>query len=230
MHALNPYELLGVTIDNTPQQVRKAYYNLALLMHPDRGGSDKDMIVLKYAYDYVMEQVEGVNRDISFEDMEEAFKQFCLDQKEAETTFEPLRDIHDAANERFNAEWERRLSQPSQLWRASCAGGYENEMVPSNIQPDEYEDIECGSLVTELPTELIIYKEPGVVVSRPEGAPQMPDALVEPMQNYTTAVEHGARMLVMSDYRDAFILKECAKGPQRKTLEELVAEREKMFE
>lgn len=47
---INPYELLGVGPDSHEKEVKKAYYRLCQIVHPDRGGSKEDMIALQHAY------------------------------------------------------------------------------------------------------------------------------------------------------------------------------------
>ena len=34
----NYYQILGVTIDSEPNQIKKAYYKLSFMHHPDKGG------------------------------------------------------------------------------------------------------------------------------------------------------------------------------------------------
>lgn len=48
--SLNPFELLGVTPQSTPAEVRHAYFNLCQMCHPDRGGHPEDMHVVREAY------------------------------------------------------------------------------------------------------------------------------------------------------------------------------------
>ena len=36
---IDPYNLLGVTINSSPKEVKQAYYNLALLCHPDKSNT-----------------------------------------------------------------------------------------------------------------------------------------------------------------------------------------------
>jgi len=50
---LDPYALLGVTLSSSPVDVRRAYYRLALLVHPDKGGSAEEMAIVRTAYAWI---------------------------------------------------------------------------------------------------------------------------------------------------------------------------------
>jgi len=85
-HALDPYALLGVTPRSSLQELRAAYYELALLVHPDRGGRAEDMRVLAAAYAFVKRELQhadavaGVAIDAcTLRDMEAAFAAFATD-------------------------------------------------------------------------------------------------------------------------------------------------------
>jgi hypothetical protein len=54
MQHLDPYELLGVSPYAPAGEVRRAYYQMALLAHPDKGGSAADMATVRAAYEYVI--------------------------------------------------------------------------------------------------------------------------------------------------------------------------------
>jgi len=58
---INPYRLLGVSFNSTVPELKKAYYQLALLCHPDRGGNSEDMKVVHKAYKYIKEQMLNAN-------------------------------------------------------------------------------------------------------------------------------------------------------------------------
>ena len=60
MPLIQPYELFGLTSKASADEVRKAYYNMALLCHPDRGGSVEDMTVINAAYEWVRRGLAGV--------------------------------------------------------------------------------------------------------------------------------------------------------------------------
>jgi curved DNA-binding protein CbpA len=102
---IDPYALLGVTIDSSSADVRRAYRALALIAHPDRGGSTVDMQVVQRAFDYVSAQVAQVNRTRTVESLEASFAAFCAAQTAA--TPEPaLADPNAADRTAFNAAFE----------------------------------------------------------------------------------------------------------------------------
>ena len=80
MNLLNPYELLGVSPTSTINTLKKKYYTLALICHPDKGGNKDDMIIIKNAYEYIKPQLEN-NTDTTYEQLEEEFQKFCDEQK-----------------------------------------------------------------------------------------------------------------------------------------------------
>jgi hypothetical protein len=60
MQHLDPYDLLGVSPYAPAGEVRRAYYQMALLAHPDKGGSAADMATVRAAYDYVIARAPKV--------------------------------------------------------------------------------------------------------------------------------------------------------------------------
>lgn len=56
---LDPYAVLGVTLTSSPNEVRRAYYSLALLVHPDKGGDADQMAVVQSAYAWIMRGLTG---------------------------------------------------------------------------------------------------------------------------------------------------------------------------
>ena len=49
---INPFALLGITTNCTFNELKRNYYKMALLCHPDRGGNSEDMKVVHKAYKY----------------------------------------------------------------------------------------------------------------------------------------------------------------------------------
>lgn len=60
MPSIQPYELFALTHKATLQDVRKAYYDMALMCHPDKGGSAEDMQTINAAYAWLKKGLEGV--------------------------------------------------------------------------------------------------------------------------------------------------------------------------
>lgn len=59
MNIINPYQLFGVTENSPLEEVRKAYYSIALLCHPDKGGIVEHMKVLTVAYKWICDQISS---------------------------------------------------------------------------------------------------------------------------------------------------------------------------
>jgi len=47
------FDVLGVSPDATEEEVREAYYKKAGKAHPDRGGTDAEMILINQAYEAI---------------------------------------------------------------------------------------------------------------------------------------------------------------------------------
>jgi len=76
---INPFELLGLEANScTLLDLRKAYFNLALFCHPDKGGSANDMMHLQSAYMWVKEQLEIVQTmsKLSHNDVDQLYSEY----------------------------------------------------------------------------------------------------------------------------------------------------------
>jgi hypothetical protein len=71
MDMLNPFELLGVSENSTMNELKTAYYRLALICHPDKGGEPEAMKTLVAAYRWVLSQLE--HRDAHSKTFSEEF-------------------------------------------------------------------------------------------------------------------------------------------------------------
>ena len=86
MESINPYDLLGVSTKSSLKELKNNYYSLALYCHPDKGGSEKDMITLKNCYNYVKIQLEN-HTNKTYEELEEDFELFCKEQEQKPPQF-----------------------------------------------------------------------------------------------------------------------------------------------
>ena len=208
MDHIHPYDLLGVTLDSTPAEARSAYYQLALLMHPDKGGSAADMRMLHAAYTYVVKQLEGVNRTRTLEDMEGEFADFCREQKEngdPRGLFQRMCDFPEEvkAREYFNRAWD---ASTAAVWSASVGRGYGEEIE---------KDAAAGTFTEPEPITMQIthYIEPAAY----ERGGIDPDAV-----DFSSQLGN----MSLSDYKDAFTAKVFdGLMPPARSFEEILAER-----
>lgn len=134
---INPYELLNVTTNSTLQEVKKSYYELAKIMHPDRsGGRKEDMEMLHSCYQFIKRELEQTNTNITFEDLESQFRNFLTTQEKQIPKF---CDIYDDAfdvdkfNEKFLHERVNEKNNPFSL----DGGGYGEDMEESEYIEDK---------------------------------------------------------------------------------------------
>lgn len=52
-----------ITNVHTLEELKKAYKKLALLYHPDRGGTDEEMVQINNEYDELFEQLKNIHRN-----------------------------------------------------------------------------------------------------------------------------------------------------------------------
>lgn len=227
MTSINPYALLGVTIDSTPKEARTSYYHLALLMHPDKGGNAADMHMLHTAYLYVIEQLEGVNRTRTFEDLDKAFREFCLNDEKAMSDYQRMCDFPEEIERRaqFESWWNLRITENPDcgptVWRGTWEKGYGDKMMPSEPVEEYKEDIEAGPVI-DFETRIITYTPPSEWEA--DHAWSAVPYLAESITDFSTK---SACDLSMADYMDAFAVKKFEfLMPPSMTYEEMLAERE----
>ena len=161
---INPYSLLGVKTSSSISELKKHYYQLSLLTHPDKGGSAEDFRTVHLAYSYIKEQLEGV-KDVSYEELEDEFQQFCQSQEDMPkpTFYEVNLEANDWLN-RFNAEFEKSKDvNPESVEEVHnpFAEGYGGLMDPSEISLDSFpEDLDPS---WEYPTEEELQDHQGFV-------------------------------------------------------------------
>ena len=104
---LNPYALLGVTVNSTFNELKRNYYNMALMCHPDKGGSGDDMHIVLMAYNYCKEQLQKKEaKETTYEKLEEEFADFCKNQEAQLPTFSSVYEETSDWIKDFNREFE----------------------------------------------------------------------------------------------------------------------------
>lgn len=194
---LNPFMLLGVSLDSTLQDVKKAYFELALVAHPDKGGSAEQMRTVQSAYEYVSLQIRGIGRG-TYEGAEEEFKRFCAEQTDAP---HPFPDIFAAAFNlpTFNELWARAASQGQEreVDHASHPGGYGDLMVASDVSgASEYSHSIPDVAVPPMTLDVQLYEAPIPAV--------LPNALVRDLTVPADAAVDDFSTQHLLDYRAAF--------------------------
>lgn len=98
---IQPYEFLGLDASvSDPRLVRQAYYRLALICHPDKGGHPDAMTTLTLAYQWVMDGLR--HADAHRQSFEEYYTDFNL-QTKVQHFSEVLAESFDYTPARFEA-------------------------------------------------------------------------------------------------------------------------------
>ena len=181
MNLLNPYNLLGVSIDSTLRELRKSYYTLSLICHPDKGGSKEDMDVVHKAYLYVKEQLENNETQTTYEEAEAEFERFCKEQEEKPPPFSKIDEENNDFIRDFNREFDRVHSSIAEnaanhniqsTFYYPFEQGYGHLMEKSQLVDINDINFECSygekqkkdaleePVVNVFSKEVIIYKEP----------------------------------------------------------------------
>jgi curved DNA-binding protein CbpA len=85
MDSIQPYEFLGVTFKTPLKDVRRRYYDRALMCHPDKGGAAQDMMMLHCAYKWIERQLAMVDgKEQDYEAAKKSFEDFVESQKNVE--------------------------------------------------------------------------------------------------------------------------------------------------
>lgn len=165
MSLINPYDLLGFDSKNPNiemKELKAQYYTLSLICHPDKGGTAEDMIILKNAYQYIKEQIEG--KDAKSKDVKEVEEEFKNFMKEQENTPPPFSQIYEEAHlwlQDFNNKF---VSDNTIL----LSDGYGDMMdttyhpIDTNIEEikeKRYLEIEQKPII-EFKQEIVRYTEP----------------------------------------------------------------------
>jgi curved DNA-binding protein CbpA len=143
-NSINPYELLGFDSKYpnliTLSQLKKTYYTLSLICHPDKGGNPDDMIILKNSYQYIKNQIEHKDsKPHNYELVEEEFKNFMKEQSNKPP---PFSSIYEEAHEwllDFNEQFIQNKLQAKQEYKNKHSNEndfqlYDNESENENLK------------------------------------------------------------------------------------------------
>ena len=221
---INPYYIFGLTSRSTLEDLRKSYYKMALICHPDRGGTDEDMNIIHLAYKYIQNQLENCKEEREFEILEDDFKNFCNNQKERAPPFREIWELsdekkfHDKFNQKFMEIHHKNCEKSHNPFKDGY-GEYmdSSEYSGSNLKAD-YNNLVQEKPMHEFKQEMIIYKEP-----KP-----LPDNYGK-YQNLKVTKVYDFGDGIMSDYLKSF------SEPEKKdfkfkerTLEDIIKERESL--
>lgn len=168
MNNINPFHLLGVKIDSDIKDVRRAYYKLSLICHPDKGGSKDDMIIVHNAYKYVKKQIEFSENKETLENIEEDFKSFFEKNKMEVPPFYELWERSEEAE--FLREFNKKFEENREINNLinnnvfdvfSMGYGEFLEKRETEENSSEKREKELKKpLQNNFKSELVIYKEP----------------------------------------------------------------------
>lgn len=168
MNNINPFHLLGVKIDSDIKDVRRAYYKLSLICHPDKGGSKDDMIIVHNAYKYVKKQIEFSEDKDTFENIEEDFKSFFEKNKMEVPPFYELWERSEEAEflREFNKKFEENReinnlinNNVFDVFSMGYGEFLEKRETEENSMEKREEEL-TRPLHNNFKSELVIYKEP----------------------------------------------------------------------
>ena len=255
MNAINPYKLLGVN-PNKPslRKLKKSYYSLAKLCHPDKGGDPASMRIIHKCYLYIKKQFNNCNKNKSYEQLEEEFDTFCKNQKEKPP---PFRDIWKGSDDykkykKFNETFEEMRKIDLKNGTNTMSSCFDNNGYGDVMEPSEYkiENTEaklslhsiinkCKNynncikntnkevLKNKFKNEIIIYKEPKF---NPIGYGNRHRFDIKKVNDFSSKTDNN---ISLCDYKKAFghLDKEYFEKMKnitikKKTLKELIRERE----
>ena len=173
---IDPYKLLGVNCNSSISDLKKNYYNLSLLTHPDKGGCGKDFNIVHLAYNYIKEQLTNIT-DSTYEELEEEFEKFCKIQEETKPPcfYEVYKETNDWLN-KFNEEFDNKKNNNLGINIGEGLGKSLGENVndnpfdlgygefmdsrENNLDIDYNPELDKKEPKTKFQTDIIEYKEP----------------------------------------------------------------------
>jgi len=216
---LNPFEFLGLSLKNNLSDLKKRYYELSLLCHPDRGGNKDDMITLHNCYLYVKKHLENINpNDISetYLKLEKEFEIFCRLQKEQQVpSFHQIYQENNDFIQQFNEYFENSL-KIIQLDETTNISNYEQPFKDGykdlmEISDYHHQDVSNFGIkdckYTETDSQIPIQnniQQPIIVYQEPTSLPDNYGSFQHLNNNKITDFSYDSQHLNMTDYQKAF--------------------------
>lgn len=219
---INPFKLFGLDSKSTLDELRKAYYKMALICHPDKGGTKEDMDIVYKAYIYIKNQLENCKEEKEYDKLEEDFKDFCQKQTDNPPPFLEIWELSD--DKRFHDEFNKKfmkLHHHDDIEKDSpFKDGYGELMDKSeyhNSHVNNYDNNIKGNTANKFNKDIIEYKEPQAL---PDTYGKYYNFNVKNLKDYSEGN--------MSDYMMSFTEPEKMDGKiVNRTLEDIKKEREK---
>ena len=145
---LDPFGLFGVTLESSLKELKEKYYSLALLCHPDKGGSKEEINMVIKSYNFVKEQLEYKTTK-TYEELEQEFTDFCQAQTEI-----PMPSCTEILDEMF----ERSLRETTEtIYTNDC---FRNQGYGHLMDSGPREEKLVTKNTNEFSKDIIIYEEP----------------------------------------------------------------------
>lgn len=203
---INPYHLFGLTTSSTLSDLKKSYYQLSLICHPDRGGDKDQMVTVHNSYLYLKKQLSNHNhQDLSetYQGLEQEFEDFCQQQKQELPEFSTIYDENNDFIKEFNTHFEKKHTQLEQEDLNPFQDGYSELMeISENIINDPVTPLTYsasdgeGNIKNKFQQQIIEYQEPQT----------LPDNYGEYLNFNVTKIKdfsHQTNNLEMTDYLKA---------------------------
>lgn len=172
MEQINPFDLLGVTPTSPVEDASRAFRELVLVVHPDKGGDDRQLHALVTAYRFVKEGLSAVavskqlGTGKTMAQLESEFAEFCRAAQpsltEVDDEIKALISGDSVANGFDIHGFNRRFDADHGLL-APVPEGYGHLMLRHNRTTDEGpqdESVESEETIEPFYREIVVFKEP----------------------------------------------------------------------
>ena len=177
MQLINPYKLFNLTFTASLKTLQKEYYRMALICHPDKGGTDADMIIIHKAYTYIKDQLENCKNTKEYEEVELEFSEFCSNQTKEIPVFREIWELSDdkKTHDEFNIEFNKQFKHENTDVPNPFLDGYGTLMDSSEYSSEYSSDKPAPSsnnspidIPTKKPShkftqDIIVYDEPAAL-------------------------------------------------------------------